>query len=123
MTSFALALSVGALGGLGAVTRFTIDTQIKRVYKAAFPLTTLVINIIASFLAGMFAAMAATGTLAPDPKLILATGFCGGMSTFSTAINEIVTLLTKERYAVAAGYVACCIVVPVVCAMLGYAVA
>lgn len=77
MTSFALALSVGALGGLGAVTRFTIDTQIKRVYKAAFPLTTLVINIIASFLAGMFAAMAAAGTLASDPKLILATGFCG----------------------------------------------
>lgn len=122
MSSFVLALGIAALGGLGAVTRFTIDTQIKRAYKAAFPLTTLLINAIASFLAGMFAAMAAYGAMGADAKLLLATGFCGGLSTFSTAINEITSLLKSDRLGTAAAYMATCVVVPLLCVIAGYAV-
>lgn len=121
MSPFVVTLGIAALGGLGAVTRFTIDTQIKRAYKAAFPLTTLLINAIASFLAGMFAAMAAYGAMGADSKLLLATGFCGGLSTFSTAINEIATLLKNDRLGIAAAYMATCVVVPLLCVMAGYA--
>ncbi len=122
MTSFIVTLGIAALGGLGAVARFTIDTQIKRVYKAIFPLTTLLINAIASFLAGMFAAMWAYGVMGADTRLLLATGFCGGLSTFSTAINEITTLLKADRFGVAAAYIASCIAVPCVCVMAGFVV-
>ncbi|MDD6373518.1 MAG: CrcB family protein [Bifidobacteriaceae bacterium] len=122
MPPFLLTLAIAALGGLGAVARYTIDSQIKRAYKAAFPLTTLVINMLASFLAGLFLAMSEAGTLSGDIKLILATGFCGGLSTFSTAMNELLGALKTEKYGVALAYLACCVVVPLLCAIFGYSV-
>ena len=105
-------IGVCLCGGLGAVARFVIDTAIKIVWKNAFPLSTLVINIIASFLAGAAAS-------APW-HLMVVTGFLGGLSTFSTAINEIVSLGRDKRPSMAGYYLIACIVVPVLCAALGW---
>ena len=66
--------------------------------------------------------MSEAGTLSGDIKLILATGFCGGLSTFSTAMNELLGALKTEKYGVALAYLACCVVVPLLCAIFGYSV-
>ena len=55
----------------------------------------------------MVAALALGGTLDEPWRLVLATGFLGGFSTFSTAINEMVTLFRKHRYPTAAA-IWCC---------------
>ena len=50
------------------------------------------------------------------------TGFLGGFSTFSTAINEMVTLFRKHRYPTAAAYLVLSLGVPVVAAACGFLV-
>ena len=120
MVSVLTFLAVCACGGLGATLRFVLDTAIKLGWKSAFPLSTLVINIIASLLAGMAGFAAASGVF-PEPwHLMAATGFLGGLSTFSTAINEVVSLGRNHRLAMSGYYLIACIVVPLICAALGW---
>lgn len=45
-------------GGLGAVTRFVLNTSIQRWWNRAFPLSTFIINVLATFFAGVAAAAA-----------------------------------------------------------------
>ncbi len=107
-------------GGVGASCRYLLDTTIKTYWSKAFPLSTFTINLIAGFLAGLVAAMAMGGAIGEPWRLALATGALGGFSTFSTAINEMVTLARKHRYPTAAGYLLASAVVPVAAAACGF---
>lgn len=119
-----IALLVCVCGGLGAVLRFVLDTVVKSRWNGRFPLSTLVINALASFAAGAVAAALTGGALAEPAHLALATGFLGGFSTFSTMINESVTLLGDRgdgrRYLHATANLACELLVPWVCVALGW---
>ena len=117
MTTFLL---VSIFGGLGAVTRFVMNTSVQRWWNRAFPLATLMINILAAFCAGVAAATYASGGTAPNTYLLFATGFLGGFSTFSTAINEMLSLARSKKLALAAGYFAATIVIPLLCAAAGW---
>ena len=134
MTSFLIGALLCLMGGLGAVTRFVLDTAVKQPWSRvpdnadertaashAVPLSTLVVNIAASLLAGIVAAaFVYHGDPASPWRLVLATGFLGGFSTFSTAINESVTLLRKGKRAVAAANIVLEYVVPLLCVALGW---
>ena len=85
------ALLVCLCGGLGAVARFVLNTSIQRWWSRAFPLSTFVINVIATFCAGVAAAAYASMAVEQSTYLLFVTGFLGGFSTFSTAINEMVS--------------------------------
>ena len=136
MTSFLIGALLCLMGGLGAVTRFVLDTAVKQPWSRipdnadertaaihAFPLSTLVVNIAASLLAGIVAAaFVYHGDPASPWRLVLATGFLGGFSTFSTAINEMVTLFHKRRYPTATAYLVLSLGVPVVAAACGFLV-
>ena len=114
------ALLIALCGGLGAVTRFILNTSIQRWWNRVFPLSTFVINVIATFCAGVAAAAYAYQTVDEYTYLLFVTGFLGGFSTFSTAINEMVTLARKHRYPTAAGYLLASAVVPVAAAACGF---
>ena len=128
MSGIALSIVVCLFGGLGASCRYLADTTIKTYWKRAFPLSTFVINVVAGLLAGVVAALAtgAASTTGTTPvigeawHLMLATGFLGGFSTFSTAINEMVTLFKARRYPTAAGYLTASVVTPVLAAAAGF---
>lgn len=60
--------------GLGAVTRYLIDTQMRRLYK--FPIGILIVNVIGSFLLGLIIGDA--GDIA-----FALIGFCGALTTWS----------------------------------------
>ncbi|KFI48047.1 fluoride efflux transporter FluC [Bifidobacterium biavatii] len=120
MSAFTTFLLVASCGGLGAVTRFVLNTSIQRLWNKAFPLSTFVINVIATFCAGIAAAAYAYQTVDHGTYLLFVTGFLGGFSTFSTAINEMVSLARKERFGMAAAYCAATIVVPLICVTLGW---
>ncbi|OZG69685.1 fluoride efflux transporter FluC [Bifidobacterium eulemuris] len=113
-------LLVCLCGGLGAVTRFVCNTSIQRWWDRAFPLATFVINAIATFCAGLAAATWVNQAVPESTYLLFVTGFLGGFSTFSTAINEMVSLARRERFATAGLYLLVTVVVPIVCVACGW---
>ena len=79
-------LWVGIGGALGSVARFWLSILIAEHYPT-FPVNTLVINIIGSFLIGIFAAMGVPEGriyLNPETRKFLMFGLCGGFTTFSS---------------------------------------
>ena len=80
-----------------------LNTSIQRWWSRAFPLSTFVINVLATFCAGVAAAAYASMAVEQSTYLLFVTGFLGGFSTFSTAINEMVSLARNGRFAMAAG--------------------
>lgn len=62
-----------------------------------FPWATFTVNIVGSFLIGLFYAWSARFNLPTEIRLLLTTGLCGGFTTFSTFSNDGLTLL-KQGY-------------------------
>lgn len=94
-----LGVVVAVAGGLGAATRFALDGVITTRVGRGFPVATLVINVIGSFLLG-----ALTGWHPSSPvRLVVGVGFLGGFTTFSTASVELVGLVRSGRVAAACG--------------------
>ncbi|HTS86582.1 MAG TPA: fluoride efflux transporter CrcB [Usitatibacter sp.] len=92
LTSIA-AISVGA--SLGALLRWVLGMKLNAVLPA-IPLGTLAANLIGGYVIGLCVAyFAARPDLPPQVRLFLITGFCGGLTTFSTFSAEVVDLLQK----------------------------
>jgi len=89
MTVFLIAV----LGGIGAATRFVVDGSVRARWSRVFPLATLVVNVTGSFLIGLLAGAHLYHGLGPTWLAVGATGFCGGYTTFSTAMVETVRLV------------------------------
>lgn len=91
MTAFLVAL--GAV--LGAPLRYIIDHAIQNLHDTEFPWGTFTVNIIASFILGMV-----TGATLGSPRiavpLLVGTGFCGALSTYSTFSYESLRLLERR---------------------------
>lgn len=96
MLASLIAIMVG--GGVGSALRWGISQRL----NALFPLLppgTLVSNIIAGFIIG-FATVFFTRltSFSPAVKLMVTTGLCGGLSTFSTFSEEVFSHLQNEDY-------------------------
>lgn len=84
LNSLALLGSVGVAGALGAVARYLLGRFVAERFLSRFPLGTLLINITGAFLIGLVFALAAQKLISPAVQSVLATGFLGGYTTFST---------------------------------------
>jgi len=73
-------LAVGLIGGVGAVGRFLLDGSVARRAGRAFPFGTLAVNLSGAFALGLLVGLA----LGTDAYRLLATGFVGAYTTFST---------------------------------------
>lgn len=99
-------LAVFLGGGLGSVLRFVLSAVIARNTAALFPVGTLSVNVVGSFLLGVLTGFFARETLSPEWRFFLAVGFCGGFTTFSTFSLEFATLLRNAHYGTACIYAA-----------------
>lgn len=97
-----LAICIGA--SVGAVLRWWLGTQLNSFFPD-IPPGTLAANLLGGYVVGVAIAFfaAAPATLSPEWRLAIITGFCGGLTTFSTYSAELVTLLQQGRMAMAAG--------------------
>ena len=87
-------LLVGLGGGIGSITRYLCQKWFAANYPHPFPWGTFVVNLIGCFLIGViYAASEKSAVLSPQTRLFLATGFCGGFTTFSTFAFENMNLL------------------------------
>ena len=90
-------LAVGAGGFVGAVFRYLVGF-IPQLQRGAFPLHTLLINVVGAILIGAVAEKAgAASGMNPTLLLFLKVGVCGGFTTFSTFSLEGVGLLESGR--------------------------
>jgi CrcB protein len=91
------AVSVGA--SLGALLRWWLGLTLNQ-YFPDVPPGTLAANLIGGYVVGVAVAMfASDSALAPEWRLFIITGFCGGLTTFSTFSAEVVTLMQQGRAA------------------------
>lgn len=74
-------------GGTGSVLRFIIGKYLNNLHS--IPFGTFLVNIIGCFLIGLFLGSTSKNNwLSLEMTLLLATGFCGGFTTFSSFIYE-----------------------------------
>lgn len=91
-----IAIALGA--ALGALLRWWFGLRLNSMLPQ-MPLGTLVANLVAAYVVGVgMAAFAGMPQLSPQWRLFIITGFCGGLSTFSTFSAEVVALLQRGEY-------------------------
>jgi CrcB protein len=83
---------VGLAGALGAAARYLLGRFIAEATGSQIPLGTLVINITGAFVIGLLFALASHKLISSATQLVLATGFLGGYTTYSTMCWEGVQL-------------------------------
>lgn len=105
---------------LGGWLRWLIGLKLNQVYPA-IPLGTVVVNWVGGFLIGFLIAFFAQSSLSGQYKLFLITGFCGGLTTFSTFSVEVVTLLQDGRFSLAIITIAIHVVGALLCTIAGMA--
>ncbi|MGO9933945.1 MAG: fluoride efflux transporter CrcB [Steroidobacteraceae bacterium] len=91
-----VAIFIGA--GLGALLRWWLGLALNS-YFPSIPPGTLAANLIGGYIIGVAVAFFASFSgLAPEWRLFVITGFCGGLTTFSTFSSEIVALLGRGQF-------------------------
>jgi len=96
-----LAISLGS--ALGALLRWQLGARLNSFFPG-IPPGTLAANIVGGYIVGLAVAyFAQASDIAPEWRLFVITGFCGGLTTFSTFSAEVITLLQAGRLALAAG--------------------
>ncbi|MCA1978986.1 MAG: fluoride efflux transporter CrcB [Thiobacillus sp.] len=99
-------LAIAAGAALGAVLRWQLGLRLNALFPTVPP-GTLAANLVGGYIIGLaLAAFAALPGLAPEWRLLVITGFCGGLTTFSTFSAELATLLQQGRLTWALGSVA-----------------
>ena len=93
LSSIALTGLVGLAGAIGALMRYVVGRFVAKRTGSPFPLGTLLINASGAFLMGITFAIASRHLISPPMQAILATGFLGGYTTFSTMSWEGVQLI------------------------------
>ena len=97
MTGLAV-LAVFGGAGIGACLRWVLSLWLNPLLPG-MPLGTLAANLIGGLLVGVATAgFAQAPALAPEWRLLLVTGFLGGLTTFSTFSAEVVTMLIRQQW-------------------------
>ncbi len=99
-----IAISLGAIAG--SLTRYYLTLLLAKQFGTDFPYGTFCINITGSFAMGVIATIATERifNLSPDVQLLVATGFLGSYTTFSTYELDTFGLLRNNRILTAALY-------------------
>lgn len=110
-----LAVAVG--GALGAVLRQL--TSVSLAGRGRIPWGVLVVNVVGSFLAGLALGLPLDLTV----QLIVVSGLCGGLTTFSTFAVETIQLVSEGKHRAAAASVALNLALGIAGALVGLAMA
>ena len=95
------AISIGS--ALGALLRWGLGTRLNALFPS-IPPGTLAANLIGGYIIGVAVAyFAQAQDIAPEWRLFIITGFCGGLTTFSTFSAEVVSQLQEGRLSTALG--------------------
>lgn len=91
-------LLVGIGGFLGTICRYLLGTFITSVFVKGFPLSTFIVNIVGCLLIGCLVELARFHKISDTMVLFLATGFCGGFTTFFVIYSRYFFHTTFKYY-------------------------
>jgi CrcB protein len=116
-----VAVAVGS--ALGGMARYGLTLAVARAVGGGFPWGTLLINILGSFVIGLYGAL----TLADGPipasgttRVFVMVGICGGFTTFSSFSLQTMDLLRAGEVLAAAGYILASVALCLGGVFLGY---
>jgi len=116
MTAPALLALIGA-GALGALARYLVSTLLAG--RGSLPWAVVVVNVVGSFAAGLALGLPLDSTV----QLIIVSGFCGGLTTFSTLSVETVQLVLDGKRRAAALSVTLNLVIGIAAVIVGLGLA
>lgn len=88
-------LIIGMGGFMGANVRYLVDGWVQNRVGPGFPYGTFVVNVTGCFLIGAFATLAMRHALSDEWRLLIAIGFIGAYTTFSTVEYETLRMLIE----------------------------
>lgn len=100
MTSILL---ISTFGLLGILSRYGLDRIFERT-SFNFPISTLVINFVGSFLAGVIFSLGDRQVMTHEIQVALLVGFCGGFTTFSAFSLQTFSMLDRGQYFLGVSY-------------------
>lgn len=107
--------------GIGGGFRYWLSSIIQKYYPPFFPLGTLVINILGSFILGyMIFGFDDKELISPTLKLFIGIGFCGGFTTFSTFSLETFNLMRNSEFLLAGVNILLSVIISLVGVYLAY---
>ncbi|MCV2442177.1 fluoride efflux transporter CrcB [Acinetobacter bereziniae] len=88
-------IAIGSI--LGAWLRWAISLELNKLFEN-IPFGTVIVNLLGAFIIGLAVSFFSNSSLSANYKLFVITGFCGGLTTFSTFSMEVVTLLQSGKF-------------------------
>lgn len=117
-----LYIAVGS--ALGGMARFACSSLAARAFGETFPWGTLIVNVVGSFVIGLFTALTGPdGRLvtSPDARLFVTVGVCGGYTTFSSFSLQTLSLMRSGEFGAAGVNVALSLALCLLTVWLGFA--
>lgn len=115
-------LYIGIGGFVGSVARYYLASYVQAKFLSAWPFGTFAVNIIGCFIIGLLFAAGERAVIRPELRLMLATGLCGGLTTFSSFSLELVGLLRNGQALYAFTYAAFSVLIGLAGVWLGMVV-
>jgi CrcB protein len=115
--------AVAAGSALGALARYLCSVAAVALLGPAFPWGTLTVNVLGSFLIGLYASLSEPdGRLLASPaqRQFVMAGFCGGFTTFSIFSLETLLLVDRQEFHLAAIYVTVSVALWLASVWIGY---
>ena len=114
-------LLIGLGGGVGSMLRYLTSVAVtNRFSGSVFPFGTLVVNVLGCIVIGIAYGLASRyDWFTPQMRLVMATGLCGGYTTFSAFAYENLSLLQSENYLLSFVYIVASLALCLVATFLG----
>ena len=125
MTSVMAYVWVALGSALGGIARFWCSEFAARLLGESFPWGTLIVNVVGSFIVGVFAALSATEgpfLIRPDIRVFVMFGLCGGYTTFSSFSLQTFSLWREGEWLWAAANCILSVVLCVAAVWIGHVV-
>ena len=91
-------LLMAIAGGIGAVARYLIDGTVQDRTSGSVPWGTMTVNMIGSLVMGLVTGIVIFHATGSAIRQVVGTGFCGGMTTWSSASWETVRLFEEKQF-------------------------
>ena len=122
MISFKNILTVMLGSGIGGALRFISSEYIKQYLPTRFPYGTFFVNLLGCFIIGAVYGISLKGSQnSNEIKLLLATGFCGGFTTFSAFTAENIELIRNGNQTTALLYIILSVTLGITATFIGSA--
>jgi len=116
-------LLVGVGGAIGSIARYVAGIAVMRWTGGGFPLNTLLVNVVGSFIMGVLIAVLTKvdphQAIATDVRLFVAVGVLGGFTTFSSFSADVAALWEREAQGACVMYVLASVALSIAAVFVG----